>query len=146
MKKLSLLVVFALILAFLCSFALADDLSNKSSGDLLQLREQIDAELAKRGDNELLILPAGEYVVGKDIAEGQYLVHFIKINVSGLTIKAHKTGASSDDPDYEAFPMIFINNTQGDASITLEVGMTINVDIIGAGYATIEKTKGLFMD
>ena len=148
MKIKCFILVCIILSVTLCSYAAADgiNLTNMTSAELLQLKEQIDGELTKRGDGELLILPAGTYIVGEDIAAGKYLVHFYKKDICGLHIEGYRIGLSQNDAGYKAFPTIFINNTDGDASLSLEDGVKIVIDIIGKGYATIEKYNGLFMD
>lgn len=71
MKKLILIVIaFSMFL----SCAHAENLSEMSVDDLVALRNAINAELAGRPEWKQVTVPAGTWVVGKDIPAGEYSV------------------------------------------------------------------------
>lgn len=86
MKKLITLTVALLILA-LCGFCVAEqpddggaaafDFTRYSYDELIGIREQLVAELQTRPEAGERILQPGQYVVGKDIAQGIYDVGFV---------------------------------------------------------------------
>ena len=65
--------VLAVLSVFVCvGLAEGIDISSLSDDDLLAMNESIDREIEARGLSELSVLPAGVYVVGKDIKDGNY--------------------------------------------------------------------------
>lgn len=73
-KAISLLCVFALILA-LAVPALADvDLSGLSFEELVALKSQIDLEIFARPEWQSVEVPQGLYLVGRDIPAGKWTV------------------------------------------------------------------------
>lgn len=72
MKK---IVALFLVFLLLFSFAFAEiDISSLSDEDLLALKEDVEEEISERGLIESLILYPGEYLVGRDIEAGGYLM------------------------------------------------------------------------
>lgn len=71
MKKI-IAAIFALILMSGVAVAENVDLSALSDVDLLQLRSNIEVELANRGLETENLIEEGTYLVGRDIIEGQF--------------------------------------------------------------------------
>lgn len=74
-------VIFGIILCLLfLTSATAEnsktDISGMSTEALLSLQTEITAQLY--ANNQLVSLPAGEYVAGRDIAAGSYVITFLK--------------------------------------------------------------------
>lgn len=75
MKKLLkyTVLVIVILFVFVCNgLAEGIDISSLSDDELLALNKNVDQEILDRGLSELSILPAGVYVVGEDIKEGNY--------------------------------------------------------------------------
>lgn len=79
MKKfLSLILLVALFATIPAAVAEASfDFTSYSFDELIGIKEQLDAELATRPEYGERILQPGQYVVGKDIAQGIYDVGFV---------------------------------------------------------------------
>ena len=79
MKKiLSMILLASLLLSVPIAFAEAGfDFSGYSFDELIGFKEQLDAEIGTRPEAGERILQPGQYVVGKDIAQGVYDVGFV---------------------------------------------------------------------
>lgn len=86
MKKLIALIVSLLMLASVCTGfaeesseepAAGFDFTGYSYDELIGIKEQLDAELQTRPEAGERILQVGQYVVGKDIAQGVYDLGFV---------------------------------------------------------------------
>lgn len=91
--------IFAvLIAAFLAFGALPGyaetDLSGYSSAELLDLRNQINAELVARGIEKETLVPVGIYVIGVDIPAGDYTIRPRDNAIGGIAVykSAHQSG------------------------------------------------------
>ena len=74
MKKI-LALVLGLLMLFSSAVVLGEvDLSGMNLEDLLQLRQDVDAAILT--NNGAVILQAGDYIVGRDIAAGSYVISF----------------------------------------------------------------------
>ena len=82
MKK----IICILLLVCMTSFAAADaiDLSGLPFDELMELRTRLNAEIISRPEWKEVKVPAGTWVIGKDIPEGCYCVKAEagKVNVS----------------------------------------------------------------
>ena len=86
MKKMIVLIMVLVMLVFF-GISLAEnsdgeattdfDFTGYSYDELIGIKEQLDAELQKRPEAGERILQAGQYVVGKDIAQGIYDLGFV---------------------------------------------------------------------
>ncbi len=79
MKKTMLLIVL-FVLAFSATIAAAEDdfdFSAFSYDELISVKEKLDAEIQLRPEAGERILQSGQYVVGKDIAQGVYELGFV---------------------------------------------------------------------
>lgn len=74
MKKLSLVLVLALLLSTVCGFAEGIDFSSMSDEEISALYESTREELYNRQIVKSDELDPGYYIVGVDIAQGQYEV------------------------------------------------------------------------
>lgn len=129
------------------------DLTSLSIEKLLLLKEGIDAELAKRGNGVQTLLPVGAYLAGKDIAAGQYDIHFHCDDYGSITIAVLKEGISletiaqisyEDQLKYLAVPPTNLY-APGVVHLSIEENQTLYVEIVsGTGVLTIEKVNGLF--
>ena len=72
MKKL----ICVLLLVCMTTFAAAEsmDLSGLSFDDLVKLRDQVNAEIISRPEWKEVNVPAGTWIVGKDIPAGSYSI------------------------------------------------------------------------
>jgi len=79
MKKiLPLILLVSLLLSVHVAVAEADfDFTSYSYEQLIGIKEQLDAEITTRPEAGERILQPGQYVVGKDIAQGVYDVGFV---------------------------------------------------------------------
>ena len=79
MKKTMLLILlFALVFSATIAVAEADfDFSDYSYDELISVKEKLDAEIQLRPEAGERILQSGQYVVGKDIAQGVYELSFV---------------------------------------------------------------------
>lgn len=79
MKKiLPMILLISLLLSMHIAFAEAGfDFSGYSYDELIGIKEQLDAEIDTRPEAGERILQPGQYVVGKDIAQGVYDVGFV---------------------------------------------------------------------
>ncbi len=73
MKKLACFLAVALMLLPVTALC-QSDLSSMSTGDLIELKNQIMAELFGRGELKEVSVPSGEYIVGEHIPAGEYSV------------------------------------------------------------------------
>ncbi len=74
------------ILLIFCSGAYADavDIENLSDAELLEYNITVGKEMAKRGLGT--VLPGGEYLVGRDIAAGQYRIKRFEFPDHGYSV------------------------------------------------------------
>lgn len=72
MKRLAAMLV---VLVSLFTFAYADmpDISGLSDDEIVELLHLVNSEIANRKIEKTATLPAGNYVVGKDIPSGSYI-------------------------------------------------------------------------
>ena len=79
MKK---FIVLILLLMLVVPVAMAEadfDFTGYSYDQLIGIKEQLDAEIATRPEAGARVLQPGQYVVGKDIAQGIYDVGFVPV-------------------------------------------------------------------
>lgn len=97
MKKI-VSVLLVVLLVLLCVPAMAEDdgegkldLSSKTVDELLNLQDAVSKALYQKG--EMVILPTGIYVVGRDIAAGNYLIktHSSSEYGDGIIVNIYKT-------------------------------------------------------
>ena len=75
--------ILLLMLVVPVAMAEADfDFTGYSYDQLIGIKEQLDAEIATRPEAGARVLQPGQYVVGKDIAQGIYDVGFVPITTS----------------------------------------------------------------
>ena len=68
-------ITVAIILLLVCGIAYAEiGLSSMSNDELIALKTQIVQELIDRGAMKSANVPAGEYIIGKDIPAGEYSI------------------------------------------------------------------------
>lgn len=128
-KKLVVLLVAFSLLFSTAAFAEASvDLSSMSSEDLVALRAQINAELLSRGFEKDVDVPAGSYIIGKDIPSGDYTI--TTNNLVVITIMNEKGG-------YDDMYSITKNSPLG--KITLKDGYSIEI----TGLVVFSPYKGL---
>lgn len=143
MKRLAL-VFFVLCLAIPFSYAEVD-VSSLSTDELFTLQDEINSELADRG--QYPVLSAGKYIVGQDIGAGTYTVQEYsdgEDHSSGWSVRIYNSEA-----DYEADSLseIYSIASGGSAKIVLSDEQIVIVkQILSTGYITISKFEGLFMD
>lgn len=77
-KTLSMILLVFMLLSVHAVLAEADfDFSGYSYDQLIGIKEQLDAEISTRPEAGARILQPGQYVVGKDIAQGVYDLGFV---------------------------------------------------------------------
>ena len=84
----------------------AIDVSSMSLEELLQLKEEVDNEIIKRGEGNFVFLPSGRYVAGRDIAPGMYTISCYKTGDNGfviITVFAVGETADSYDAAYREY-------------------------------------------
>ncbi len=125
-----LALVLVLVLFVVPSAFAAVDLSGMSYEELVALRDSINAELLSRGIEKKVNVPAGEYIIGKDIPAGEYKIttEAILINVVTLDKQGNYVGMHSVSPERII------------GKLMLTDGMTIKIT---GGYAIFEPYTGL---
>lgn len=95
MKWLQAVIVETILCLLFFTSATAEDskidTSNMSTEALISLQKEITAQLFN--NNQLISLPAGEYVAGRDIAAGSYDVTFLKNKsiIGAITLTIYNT-------------------------------------------------------
>lgn len=77
MKRLALFMVFVF---GLIGVSLAEnlDFSNMSTDELLEMRKNIDSEIASRVYDDVSIIYPGTYIVGRDLEAGSYVLTYMQ--------------------------------------------------------------------
>ena len=148
-KTLSFLLVIALATLFCSTFSYSEELkvidfenlSSLTAEELLSCDKQIEEEKAKRGLSTSL--PDGNYIVGKDIAPGDYVIKYFGFTDNyqvDIIIYADETM----DWDHRILTQPYRNN--GEAKLHLEEGQVLSVEYGHKnGAIIIEKADPLFM-
>lgn len=160
MKRCFSVLVCILLLVLSCGYAETTgmptvELSKYSTDELVELADQIADELFDR--NGLVVLYDGEYVVGKDIAVGDYIitdhtddvVHRLDICVyksESAKAEYEKLQYSSEDYDWQDYYSYYSLYGKSDVKVTLADGEVLTTDGHGDCRVTIAKTTKLFMD
>ena len=161
MKK--IIAIFVGIMTIVSSFSVfaSDvDLSGKSVEELIVLRDAVDDAIFAAGGKT--IVEGGEYLVGRDIAAGTYVVTVYSTveenypkGLASYTIWNDKDAkakyADSDDDNRSSYCSIYyeyIAGADGPIRFTVEDGEVLELDALNEGTViTIEKSSGgLFMD
>lgn len=80
-KVLALVLALTLFTVPLCTAAATGtDLSGMTNEELTALKEQLDAEMMNRGMVKTAEIPAGDYIIGIDIPQGNYVLTNEKID------------------------------------------------------------------
>ena len=118
-----LLLVSMLFATTLLAFAEGFDLSVLSNDEVLELLDQVNNEIVRRGLNKTATLAKGAYIAGKDIPVGSYVytclakgsdwgnVTVYSDNGNGRQLLWHVVSAPAKD---EAPETIFITLNEGD--------------------------------
>lgn len=138
-KAISLLCVFALILA-LAVPALADvDLSGLSFEELVALKSQIDLELFARPEWQSVEVPQGLYLVGRDIPAGKWSVKAIDTSWTHISVgQSLKDGGMELTYPYKADETIY-GTRSNMYSADKRADMTIEItdgDYVQVAYGT----------
>lgn len=161
MKKIIAIFVGLVMLVSSCTVFASDvDLSGKSVEELIALRDAVDDAIFAAGGKT--IVEGGEYLVGRDIAAGTYVISVYSTveenypkGLASYTIwltkdsKAKWGDADSDDHSpYCSIYYEYIAGAEGPVRATLEDGQVLELDALNEGtIITIEKSAGgLFMD
>lgn len=84
-----------LVVCMIIPVAAAEDLSSLSYDQLVELRDQISAEIVSRPEWKEVEVPLGQWVVGKDIPAGTYRIYAPKqalINVWKVAPEDYSNG------------------------------------------------------
>ena len=100
MKKLFIVLLIVLLAFPPLSFADSIDLSNLSFDELVSLREEINLALWKTEEWQQVTVPAGTYIIGKDIPAGHWTIKPAKDSTCliGYFITADFSGKEPADP------------------------------------------------
>ena len=146
MKKIACILACAMIsAASISAYADIPDISELSVDELVQLRDQIDTALFENGG--AVELPFGDYVVGRDIAPGIYVIrpHIVEETEDNYGYYYYEMYENVDDDS--SLDHNTVDSVQ-ELKITLEEGMLFHIEYYsGPKLAlTIEKASALFMD
>ena len=105
MKKVAALFLAMVILMASAVCYAEVDLKSMTFDDLIALRDQLNAEILSRPEWKEVKVPAGEWVVGKDIPAGSYSIVIPKggsvvIHLWGAAIGDYKTNGGMRISDY----------------------------------------------
>lgn len=112
----------------LCPAALAEvDLQSMTFDELVELREQITAEITSRPEWKEVTVPAGIYEIGVDIPAGHWTITPLNDSVSfnyGSALNDTKTNIESMNLKVTSGagkPGTFVNNVFGMESVSIEL-------------------------
>ena len=89
MKKIIVLLFMSIMFSHLVFAATDIDLKSLSTEDLVALRQEINQELADRGEFKSATVPAGKYSIGTDIPAGEYSVSTSQI-LTTVTVNGYE--------------------------------------------------------
>ena len=125
MKK---ILTVILLLVLTCSVAYAEiNLSSMTTEELIALQTSITKELMDRGAMKSANVPAGEYIIGKDIPAGDYSISTTQIVASIV---------------YGDFNMYVVTPDAGVGKVTLKDGESFQC----SSSITLTKYAGLNFD
>ena len=115
MKK---IICLCLIICLFSAISFAEDLSSMTYDDLIEMNRKITAEIIKRPEWKEVTVPAGVYVIGKDIPAGEYSIECVD---RSSIIEVNRIGKKS----YVFYNLISQGEVIG--KITLEEEHTISL-------------------
>lgn len=132
MKKL-LAILILMMLLVTSAYADIIDLSSMTVEELIALHEQIDGILQEKFECKLGVFYPGNYVVGRDIKEGQYIFSCTKVGLANFWILT----TYETEEDFANRNSYAKQNLQvgGQVQINLTDGMVLSV---GDGLGTIQ--------
>lgn len=126
-KTISVVLAFLILVLFsVSSFAETIDLSQISNDDLVQLYQNIQSEFVNRGMEKSAHLPAGRYMVGKDIPVGTYIIKVRTGNKSSGIIAIYDETLIKED-DHLILYEFTSKNTEIDYRYELKEGYMLDL-------------------
>lgn len=119
MKRI-LIVVIAVCMALQCACAEGIDLTNLSFSELIELQQKLTAEIISRPEWKEVTVPAGTWIIGKDIPAGEYSIKVLS-RTTRVNVYKSETASSWDKH-------IIIHDDDPIGKIILSDGMKIVID------------------
>lgn len=124
--------LLALVLLIPCVALASFALSDMSIDELVTLRNEINAELMERGYEKEVTVPAGTYIIGKDIPAGTYTIrHVSRSAMVTMYDENGRIGEFHSVRENEIIGKMTMSNKQ---SVEISGGSVIFAPYVGLGF------------